>query len=813
MRTRSFTTRIVAVAASLALGGAGLGGALPAAADTAPAAAEVPATVGSAALPTAQLAGTNAIGWSTAVIGTTVFVGGSFSAALPPGATSGQVARGNLMSYDVTTGALGSFAPSTNGQVRTITASPDGTRLYIGGDFTTVNGVKRNRIAAINAATGALLPWNPNVNATVRVIRATASTVYFGGSLTSVGGTARSHAAAVTSSGGGLTAWAPTTNNAVQSMAISPDGAKIALGGFFNALNGATGSGFGIVDAVSGRSNFTTPITQVVTDGSTTSAIWGMSSDATNVYASGYYSQTAPDRSGNLEGTFAVNWSTGATTWLEDCHGDEYQSAVLNGAVYVVGHPHYCGDIDGGFAQISIKASQRAVAFTAAATAPVKQNTLPQPRYFDFAGQPGPSLLAWFPTLAVGTASGSSQAAWYVAAAGNYIVMTGEFPTVNGVRQYGNARFATASVAKDTDGPQLSGSAFPVSVTSSRAATARIAWSANNDHDSETLSYTLFRGATAIYSVSAASRLWYRRPLMTFVDNAVAPGSTYAYRVVARDPSGNSATSATVSFTVPSTSAGRYAQQVLADGATSYWRLNEASGALLADAAGTSTATVHGNVVLRSAGALVGDADRAALFDGSSSTGISTRSYEYPGDTFSVEAWFRTTSATGGEILGGGDQRMVTTTTATNPQTGQPVTRSSDSLVHDRGVATTADGHVTFTVSPGTAKIVTSSKGGYNDGKWHHVVGTLGSAGQVLYVDGVAAASDSTVHRAVANAEYWRIGGDSGTPAPADPSAPPAPPVASPNYFTGSIDEPAVYVGTALTAGQVAAHHLAGLKG
>ena len=45
-------------------------------------------------------------------------------------------------------------------------------------------------------------------------------------------------------------------------------------------------------------------------------------------------------------------------------------------------------------------------------------------------------------------------------------------------------------------------------------------------------------------------------------------------------------------------------------------------------------------------------------------------------------------------------------------------------------------GRVTFGVNPGSVKTVRSAAA-YNDGAWHHLVGTLGSTGLRLYVDGV----------------------------------------------------------------------------
>src|SRR4051812_31067817 len=210
---------------------------LAAQADTKPSASSTPTTVSTDSLATAQLA--NGVGWGQAVLGGNVHVGGSFTGARAAGATSGSSARSNLLSYNLTTGALNSFAPSINGQVVALAASPDGKTLYLGGAFTTVNGTARNHLAAIDTTTGALTSWNPNVNSTVNAIQATASTVFFGGQFTSVGGATHTRAAAVSASSGALTSFAPSgLDNSVRAMALGPDGSKVALGGFFSTIDG-----------------------------------------------------------------------------------------------------------------------------------------------------------------------------------------------------------------------------------------------------------------------------------------------------------------------------------------------------------------------------------------------------------------------------------------------------------------------------------------------------------------------------------------------------------------------------------------------
>src|SRR3954453_10374615 len=124
-------------------------------ADTRPAAG-TPSTVAADALPTVQIDG---VAWAQAVVGSTVYVGGSFTSARPAGAPAGtnETPRYSLLAYDIRTGELiPSFAPTLNGQVLAVAASPDGSRIYVGGDFTTVDGQTRKRVAAFDTVSGTL---------------------------------------------------------------------------------------------------------------------------------------------------------------------------------------------------------------------------------------------------------------------------------------------------------------------------------------------------------------------------------------------------------------------------------------------------------------------------------------------------------------------------------------------------------------------------------------------------------------------------------------------------------------------------------
>lgn len=145
-----------------------------------------PATVTADALPTWQI---NGVVWSQAIIGDVVYVTGSFTRARPPGVAvggAGEVTANNIFAYRLSTGArVTTFTTSLNAQGLVIRASADGSRLWVGGDFTTVNGTARGHLAALNPADGSLVSGGgfvaPNVGGQVRGLGITPSTIYVGG--------------------------------------------------------------------------------------------------------------------------------------------------------------------------------------------------------------------------------------------------------------------------------------------------------------------------------------------------------------------------------------------------------------------------------------------------------------------------------------------------------------------------------------------------------------------------------------------------------------------------------------------------------
>lgn len=779
---RSFRKTIVGVLAGVLTASMMMAGVSAASADSAPvnpSDPRTPVTVTADALPTVQVDG---VVWQQIVVGNTVYAAGSFATARPAGSPPGvnTVRRNNVLAYDIRTGELiDSFAPDLNGEAVAIAASPDGSRIYVGGSFTSVNGAKVWRVAALNAASGALIPsFAPKMDASVRAIVVVGDRVYLGGLFSAVGTVSRSKLAAFSAEDATLLEWNPVANTGrVNALSLSPDGTKMVVGGTFTTLNGSSRPGFGLgaVDTVAGA-NLPFPINDVVRNGSNHGSITSLASDGTFVYGSGY----TFGRTSTLEGVFSVRWSDFSTNWIQDCHGDTYSVYAAEEVVYTAGHAHYCGNI-GGFPQENPWTFNRALAFSKQATQTV---TADPHGYTSYEGTPAPSLLNWFPSIIDGTYTGQSQGAWSVAGNSEYVVMGGEFPVVNGREQQGLVRFAARDEAPNLRGPRVTGSNFNPTLVSPEAGTVRVRWQANWDQDNKNLTYSVLRDAATIHTTSLESTFW-ERPAMAYLDTGLTPGKSYRYRITATDPTGNIVRSDYVNITAAATTpaASAYEKAVSADEPSNYWRLGEAAGARTGfDQAGLDDLAPGTGVVFGAGGALLNDTNTAATLSGTTAGILTNPTRVKRPNTFTTEAWIKTTSTTGGKIIGFGNM---------------PNTLSSNA---DRHVYMDNTGKLWFGASPSGVKKTVNSSTAYNDGQWHHVVATLGSAGMQLYVDGALAASRPDVSSAESYDGFWRIGGDTLQGWPSRPTN---------RYFTGSIDEVALYP-TQLTAASVASHYNAG---
>jgi hypothetical protein len=137
--------------------------------------------------------------------------------------------RSNIAAFDTTTGQpITSWAPNVDGEVAALAVSADGSKVYAGGSFTTVDGLARKRLVALNTITGAVdTTWKPSAGYTVKALLRFGSRVYIGGAFTTIGGMSRPRLAAVDATSGKLDAtWVPSADDQVRTLAVSPDGSR-----------------------------------------------------------------------------------------------------------------------------------------------------------------------------------------------------------------------------------------------------------------------------------------------------------------------------------------------------------------------------------------------------------------------------------------------------------------------------------------------------------------------------------------------------------------------------------------------------------
>ena len=227
---------------------------------------------------------------------------------------------------------------------------------------------------------------------------------------------------------------------------------------------------------------------------------------------------------------------------------------------------------------------------------------------------------------------------------------------------------------------------------------------------------------------------------------------------------------------------GAMTSQALADGAKNLWPLGESSGATAYDYASADDLTLASSATRGTAGPNSGDPTTATTFPGSAAVPAVTSAIAPGPGSFAAEVWFKTTTTSGGKLLGYGNSR------------------TGDSSNYDRHLYMTNNGRLMFGVYPGGVQTVMTGTA-YNDGVWHHAVVNLGaSTGMELYVDGKRADAKPAVTTAQAFSGYWRVGGDNLNGWTNQPSS---------SKFAGSLQNVAIYPAP-LTAAQVLQHYQVG---
>jgi Domain of unknown function (DUF5122) beta-propeller len=449
---------------------------------------------------------TNNIVWGMAAANGVLYAGGDFTSVRPPGAPAGtgEVPRNRVAAFDAGSGELLAFSHTFDNRVAVITASPDGGTIYVGGDFTTVDGVSRPRLAAFDTASGALRGWNPRSWAPVRGIGVApdGATVYIGGQFLTFNGVSKARLAAVNSSTGALTAWAAAADAPVTGVAVAPDGSRVLVGGYFSNLNGQPRRATGSLDPTDGSNepwasaNVVPPRTQ-----SCDSNVTDVAVDASNVYFA-----AEGNGGGCFDGTFAARQSDGQLVWRNNCLGATQAVEPVGGMLYKGSHAHNCS-ANGDFPETGGNASRHLL---------VENLTT---------GRIGP----WFPNT-----DGRPLGPRTMATDGNQLFVGGDFTSVNNQPQQGITRF---TAGPDPDNPNRPST--PTATSPSRG-TVRLSWRATLDDDDWELVYRVYRdgGSTPIYTSPPVRSTFWILPTVTFNDTGLVPGSTHTYQVEPKEAFG-----------------------------------------------------------------------------------------------------------------------------------------------------------------------------------------------------------------------------------------------------------------------------------
>lgn len=238
-----------------------------------------------------------------------------------------------------------------------------------------------------------------------------------------------------------------------------------------------------------------------------------------------------------------------------------------------------------------------------------------------------------------------------------------------------------------------------------------------------------------------------------------------------------------------------YGTAVVADGPRGYWRFGEPAGATAAAnfAYPYYDGNYWGDPLLGQPDALTGDPDTAVATGGASARYMGT-SVVQSGYAYSVEAWVKSTDT--------GLQRVIVQNRGTSSTAKSLTLSMGGTYPGGPGVA----GDLALGVDSAAGYVGVYTPAAYNDGQWHHVVGTWSapSGGTILstqfnlYVDGAEVTTLPSTSGALLSAPLAGSGGTTiGRHA------------AWNTHFTGSVDEVALY-DRALGADRIAAHYQAG---
>ena len=308
---------------------------------------------------------TNGAAYKSAEANGMLYVGGSFTSVTAAAGTTptGTFTRNHILAFNAATGSIStSFAPNVNGAVWAIV--PSGTSLYIGGSFSSVNGVARRGLAKIDATTGAV---DTSFNAALTSGNVTEAALVSGRLI--ISGTFPKKILAVNPATGANTGYinvavtGSVASNAgpveVYRFAVNPAGTKLVGVGNFTTVGGATHYRAFMLDLGSTAASVSawryTPLQQMCAASSLPDYMRDVDFSPDGSYfvfvstgfvpLSGQVGIALCDAASRFE---TANLSPARPTWINYTGGDTLHSvAVTDQAVYVQGHQRWLNNPQG----------------------------------------------------------------------------------------------------------------------------------------------------------------------------------------------------------------------------------------------------------------------------------------------------------------------------------------------------------------------------------------------------------------------------------------------------------------------------------
>ena len=469
--------------------------------------------------------------WAIEQIGNRIYVGGRFTETRK-NKTSAPVAQPFLAAFDANSGAwISSFRPSLDGAVYALEASPDGSKLFVGGEFKKINGDSEARgLAALNPANGSVdTSWRGKVTNSggargiVYSLEAKGPWLYAGGRFDTAGGGPRIIHTTVGAARMRLTDGqvdrnftVRATGGAVWGIAVSPDQTKIYLAGRHTAVDGNTAGGYySVLSSVDGKlipslstyvGNASRQYGQdVVAVGNL--VFWGGSEHVVNVYNA-------------TTGKLVRKHST-------DIGGDFQDFEVVGDRVYASCHcyTNHWADFD-----------YWAAGRPKPADAPAGVKVTPIKYVSAYSANTG----AHIPSFKLNV-SASQAGVWAIhGSADGCLWVGGDLTRVT--MAAGNDR-ALGGFAKFCDSVDTAAPTKPGNLTQTRQENKKIVlkWNASSDNAAVTR-YQVRRNGQNVGTKThtSAKSFW-------FIDKNLTPGTTYTYQVIAEDAVGNQSQVASVS--------------------------------------------------------------------------------------------------------------------------------------------------------------------------------------------------------------------------------------------------------------------------